>query len=125
SPTMSTLEPATTNDLIADLYSSKEPNDEILNETEVDCYLHEPVKKMGCNPLAWWKNRSGIYPALSNLARKYLSVPATSVPSERLFSDAGLHIIALRNRLHPDMVKQTMFFKRNMQHFPIFKPDEL
>ncbi|CAG8527085.1 10395_t:CDS:2 [Dentiscutata heterogama] len=114
SPTMSTLEPATTNDLIADLYSSEEPNDEILNETEVDWYLREPVEKIGCNPLAWWKDKSGIYLALSNLARKYLSVLATSVLSERLFSDAGLHIMALHNRLHPDMVKQMMFFKCNM-----------
>ncbi|CAG8735539.1 25024_t:CDS:2 [Dentiscutata erythropus] len=86
-PTMSTLKPATTNDLIAALYSSEEPNNEILKETEVDCYLREPVEKIGCNPLAWWKDRSGM--------------------------------------LHPDMVKQIMFLKRNMQHFPIFKPDEL
>ncbi|CAG8541352.1 20197_t:CDS:2 [Racocetra fulgida] len=53
SPIMSTLEPATTNNLIVALYSSEEPDDKIYNETEVDRYLHEPVEKKGCNPLAW------------------------------------------------------------------------
>ncbi|CAG8617837.1 22514_t:CDS:2 [Cetraspora pellucida] len=53
SPIMSTLELTTTNDLIAALYSSKEPNNEILNKTEVDCYFRELAEKIGCNPLAW------------------------------------------------------------------------
>ncbi|CAG8662005.1 2759_t:CDS:2, partial [Racocetra fulgida] len=39
----------------------------------------------------------------TELAQKYLSVPATSVLSEHLFSDAGQHITALHNRLQPDM----------------------
>ncbi|CAG8647392.1 6983_t:CDS:2, partial [Dentiscutata heterogama] len=53
SPTILTFDPATTNDLIAALYSSEEPKDEILNETKVDCYLCEPVEKMGYNLLTW------------------------------------------------------------------------
>ena len=40
-------------------------------------------------------------------------------------SISALHITALRNRLHPDMVNQMMFLKHNMQPFPILKPDEL
>ncbi|CAG8808191.1 44085_t:CDS:2 [Gigaspora margarita] len=91
-------EPVTTNDLIADLYSSEELDDEIYDETKADRYLCEPIEKKG--------------------------LPATSVPSEQLFSDARLHIAALQNRFHPDIVEQMIFLKRNMQHFPIFKPDE-
>ncbi|CAG8515737.1 8622_t:CDS:2 [Scutellospora calospora] len=51
--TISTLELATTNDLIADLYSSKKPNNEIFNETEVDYYFRELVEKIDCNFLVW------------------------------------------------------------------------
>ncbi|CAG8664453.1 28278_t:CDS:2 [Dentiscutata erythropus] len=53
SSSMLTYEPTTNNDLIVALYNSEEPDDEILNEGEVDHYLHEPVEKMGCNPLVW------------------------------------------------------------------------
>ncbi|CAG8837961.1 16603_t:CDS:2, partial [Cetraspora pellucida] len=40
---------------------------------------------------------------LSLLACDYLGVPATSVPSERLFSDANVHISARRTRLRPNL----------------------
>ena len=42
--------------------------------------------------LNWWKQNCSRYPFLVKLVRKYLSVPATSVPSERVFSHAG-HIV--------------------------------
>ncbi|CAG8763865.1 7841_t:CDS:2, partial [Dentiscutata heterogama] len=86
---------ARSNDLMLDLYSNEELSD-----------------------------NANKFPMLSNLAQKYLSAPATSVPSERLFSDTGLYITALRNRLHPDIVERIMFLKRNKQHFPIFRPNE-
>ena len=44
------------------------------------------------NPLEWWKVRCHKLPILSLLARRSLCVPATSAPSERLFSTAGLTI---------------------------------
>ncbi|CAG8774919.1 25073_t:CDS:2, partial [Dentiscutata erythropus] len=95
SVSMPVHEPVTTNSLIANLYSSKELDDKIDNETE-------------------WKDRSEKYPVLLHLAQKYLSVLATLVSSEQLFSDAGLHITALCNRLHPNMVEQMIFLKCNM-----------
>lgn len=38
--------------------------------------------------LQWWKKQMDL-PLLSALAKSYLSIPATSVPSERVFSTAG------------------------------------
>lgn len=45
---------------------------------------------------------------------KYLSVPATSVPSERVFSEAGQIINDHRSKLHPSKADMQIFLKPNM-----------
>lgn len=45
--------------------------------------------------LTFWKEKSAALPILTRLARKGLSIPATSTPSERVFSVAGLTITNL------------------------------
>ena len=43
------------------------------------------------------------YPRLSVTAKRVLAIPATSVPSEKIFSSAGLIVIKLRNNYHPKL----------------------
>jgi hypothetical protein len=43
------------------------------------------------------------------LAAKYLSIPATSAPAERVFSTAGLTIAKDRARLDPDRANELVF----------------
>ncbi|XP_044594081.1 zinc finger BED domain-containing protein 4-like [Cotesia glomerata] len=50
-------------------------------------------------------------PRLSKLSIKYLSIPATSVPSERLFSSAGQIASAIRNRISAAHLQQLLFLK--------------
>ena len=58
--------------------------------------------KVLSNPLMWWKNNASNLPLLSRLARRILCIPATSAPSERVFSIAGLTITKLRSSLSSD-----------------------
>ena len=65
-------------------------------------YIQLAVEKKTTNPLEWWKSKEHL-PILQNIAKKYLSAPATLVPSERLFSDAGIHLSAKRTCLNPNL----------------------
>ena len=47
------------------------------------------------------------------IARRVLAVPSTSVPSEGIFTAAGLLINKLRNRLSSDIVDSIILFKQN------------
>ncbi|CAH2013573.1 unnamed protein product [Acanthoscelides obtectus] len=62
---------------------------------EIRMYLEEPNIPRTENTLLWWKSRELLYPTLAPLAKKYLSMVATSVPSERVFSKAGTEAAGL------------------------------
>jgi hypothetical protein len=44
------------------------------------------------DPLEWWKVNIKQFPRLSTIAFNYLSIPATSIEYERLFSHAKLTV---------------------------------
>lgn len=54
---------------------------------------------------------------LREIANKYLCIPATSVPSERIFSKAGDIMTTKRNRLKDKYLNILLFLKQN---FPLF-----
>lgn len=101
----------------------EEPEDEEVDLTvstrevidaELLTYRKEPKLTDHLSPLMWWKNNVVKYPNLSGLARYYLGIMASSVPSERVFSKAGEIISAKRSRLDEDHVNQLIFLNGNI-----------
>jgi hypothetical protein len=64
------------------------------------------------NPLSWWKSHQKKFPHIAVLARQWLCVPATSAPSERVFSAAGLTIARDRARLTPHNAEALIFLHK-------------
>ena len=56
---------------------------------EMQQYLRINNLERKQDPLEWWKRNCHLYPHISRLAKKYHSLPGTSVPAERIFSKAG------------------------------------
>ncbi|CAG8675270.1 10222_t:CDS:1, partial [Funneliformis caledonium] len=54
---------------------------------------------------------------------KSLAISATSVVSERLFSNTRYLISPLRNHLNPTLVIEMFFLKRNMKIIEVITPD--
>lgn len=68
---------------------------------ELRSYTDEQMIDRHEDPLEFWQKREPSYPRLTKLAKKFLMIPATSVPCERVFSKAGELITDRRNRLGP------------------------
>ena len=71
-------------------------------------HTHQP-------PLLWWNSCKGRYPLLVQLAKKYLAIPATSVPCERVFSAAGHVVNEKRSCLLPTNVNMLVFLAENLK----------
>lgn len=84
-------------------------------EAEFKNYLLTPCIDKEEDPLAWWKAHQVNFPHLAKLARKYLCIPATSSPSERLFSTSGNIVTCQRSSLKPATVDRLVFLAKNLK----------
>ena len=102
--------------------------DVLLGEEEMQCeedqgvaveeiaqYFAERPVARETKPLVWWKMNCYRFPRIAELARSTL-VPATSTPSERLFSKAGQTISKRRNSLKPKNVDAILFLNCNYKY---------
>ena len=99
-------------DWLSDIIFIKE---EVSETSSLDLEVTRYISELGGpnNALEWWKERAVSYPHIANLAKKYLSIPATSVPSERIFSLAGNLVTRKRALLSPENVDLLIFLKKN------------
>lgn len=86
-------------------------------EEEVKRYKGADPLTLSEKPLDWWKEHHCEYPLLAKLTKRYLCIPGTSVPSERVFSTAGDIITAQRSCLTSEHVDQLLFLQKNL-HIP-------
>ena len=78
---------------------------------EVMRYRREPMIAEDSCPFSWWRSRRKDYPLLARLARKYLSIPGTSTPSERVISRLNLVLSKRRLQMKGDFVSKIMFMQ--------------
>lgn len=87
-------------------------NERVRNE--VLMYFGEQCIARDKSPLQWWKENAARFPDLAVLAKSYLSVPAMSTPSERLFSAAGNIVTEKRASLTSEQVDMLTFLHSNV-----------
>lgn len=84
------------------------------NTNEVAEY--QAMKVTSCpDILEWWKLQSTTFPGLSVLAKRYLSIMASSAASERNFSVAGLVVNEKRSCLSTDNVNDILLINSSMK----------
>lgn len=90
-------------------------------EEEVTSYREVNCIPLDADPLTWWKTKELIYPHVAMLARRYLAVSGTSVPSERVFSTAAGIVTARRSVLTSNNVDRLIFLKKNLKIWSFVK----
>nr|CAI5861409.1 unnamed protein product [Callosobruchus analis] len=78
-------------------------------------YLEEKLNLRKNDPLKWWQTRALLYPQLADLAKKYLCIMATSVPSERIFSKSGQILSEKRSTIKPKRMEKILFLNANQR----------
>ena len=88
--------------------------DEIVGANEVDVYRGLSGIRFGADPLEAWRERySDKVGRLIFVALKYLAIPASSAPSERVFSTGTRTVSKSRVSLRSDNAESIIFCNRN------------
>ena len=79
---------------------------QLLNVDEKDENIHDPLK--------FYKNWPNTF-RMEKIIRRYFCIPATSTPSERAFSDAGIVRSQFRPNLSPETAEKLIFIRENWE----------
>jgi len=82
---------------------------------ELNQYMAEKPLQRDMAPLDWWKANAQRFPRLASVSQRILAIPATSTPSERIFSTAGLTVTKLRSCIKPKNVDTLIFLNHNIK----------
>ena len=77
---------------------------------ELDVYMAEPASNK--NPLDWWKEKHSLYPRISKVARRILTIPASSLSTDDVYNLTDqYHMLDIR--VKPEHVDMMMFLNKN------------
>ena len=82
---------------------------------EISVYIRLSVHEQ--NVLEFWHQNQYVFPILYCILTMILCTPATSAPSERLFSDVLNNLYAKRNRMTAECFQMLMFLYENLGFF--------
>ncbi len=86
-----------------------------MSDVDLRNFFEVPLEPRRSDPCQWWANEGKKrFPLMHQLAAKYLAIPATSVPSERVFSAAGEVISKKRNRIGDDNARMLTVLHGNL-----------
>ncbi|CAG8778715.1 15599_t:CDS:1, partial [Cetraspora pellucida] len=95
----------------------KRKTNELSNRTdEFSQYLFEAVLPMNIDPLNWWKLNHTRFPNLYQIAKDYLAIQSTSVPSKQVFSKADNTIWAKCTCLSEKSIQALMCINSWLEH---------
>jgi hypothetical protein len=93
-----------------ELYSIEQPGyiqDE--SQFEYNRWFRQPPVPRETDPIIYWKAKQYDFPILAAMARDYLAIPATSAPSECVFSTGGDIITKKRNSVDLEIICNQYF----------------
>ena len=82
----------------------------VLN-SEVDRWINQPCLPLESTPehvKAYMQSKAYEFPLITQIARDFMAIPATSAPSERVFSIAGNLISKKRSRIASENVRYVL-----------------
>ena len=88
----------------------------IEKEIELWTQVIPTEKNIYLDILGYWKKQTTALPLLSWLARRILSIPASSAPSERVFSEGGRVVTASRTVLNTENAESLIWMNQNFDN---------
>ena len=101
--------------LMSDIIQPTTTSDVPAERTKVEVQRYAGEAQENERPLVWWRANNARYPTVAIVATKYLSIPATSVPSKRVFSSAGQIVNSKQSCLLPENVNMLVFLAENLK----------
>ena len=85
-------------------------------DQELKEFLNTKTIDFDADAIDWWvKIGKGSFPMLYEVAMKYLIIPGSSVPSERVFSTLGNTLSKKRTKMSREMVDKMVMLNKNGQ----------